>query len=214
MIQQDYMTPPLPVRDNLDGQPLSIADYEKLELAARQSKKIRTAAAVAAFNGYTFTILAGFSAMFVIGGIAMGDIDWLGIIVTAGLGALGYNELRGRRMLLDFNPAAARMLGWNQIALIILITSYCACKLVMVYGGNNEMDRELSSSPSVKNVMGNSLGDLYKNLNLLLYGSVIVLSVIFQGINSIYYFTRKKIIEAYIRKTSKWVIEVQRRAAK
>jgi hypothetical protein len=42
------------------------------------------------------------------------------------------------------------------------------------------------------------------------YGTVIVLSIIFQGLTACYYFTRRKYVEAYVRETPQWVLDVQR----
>ena len=51
--------------------------------------------------------------------------------------------------------------------------------------------------------------DLYRQIVLALYGSVIVLSVIFQGGNAIYYFTRRSTIEAYVSETPAWIRDLQ-----
>jgi hypothetical protein len=39
---------------------------------------------------------------------------------------------------------------------------------------------------------------------------VIALSAIFQGLNAVYYFTRRKHIEAYLQETPAWVQEIER----
>ena len=44
---------------------------------------------------------------------------------------------------------------------------------------------------------------------LALYGSVIALSVIFQGGNALYYFTRRKHVEAYVAETPAWIRDLQ-----
>ena len=69
----------------------------------------------------------------------------------------------------------------------------------------------LGASPELTEALG-SLGSpdhLYKVLVVTLYGTVIVLSVLFQGLNSLYYFTRRKHIDAYLQETPPWVLDVQ-----
>ncbi|HNX27105.1 MAG TPA: hypothetical protein PKK48_06820, partial [Phycisphaerae bacterium] len=100
--------PPPPIQQSIDGQPLSPANYEQLEYASRQSKKIRNAAGVAAFNGYTFAIFAAISAMAAAFSLTTGEFDFIGIIITLGLGAIAHNELKGRRMLLNFDRRAPK----------------------------------------------------------------------------------------------------------
>jgi hypothetical protein len=56
------------------------------------------------------------------------------------------------------------------------------------------------------------LPDLLKMLSVIIYGSVIVATVIFQGLNALYYFSRAKILQAYLNETPPWIIEVQRRS--
>ncbi len=36
------------------------------------------------------------------------------------------------------------------------------------------------------------------------------MSVVFQGLNAIYYFTRRKLVASYLEETPDWVVDVQR----
>jgi hypothetical protein len=45
---------------------------------------------------------------------------------------------------------------------------------------------------------------------VVLYGSVIALSALFQGANALYYFSRRKYVEAYVRDTPVWVVDLER----
>ena len=44
-----------------------------------------------------------------------------------------------------------------------------------------------------------------------IYGGLIAGTLVFQGLNSFYYFTRRKHLEAYLIETPEWVVELQRR---
>ena len=67
--------------------------------ARDRAKTIRKAARVAAFNGWTTAAAAAFSAMFLVF-----DRSPLSIAVTLGLSIVAYNEFRGRKRLLNFDP--------------------------------------------------------------------------------------------------------------
>jgi hypothetical protein len=47
---------------------------------------------------------------------------------------------------------------------------------------------------------------------LILYGAVSVVTIIFQGLNALYYFSRAKLLRAYLAETPSWIVEVQRRS--
>jgi hypothetical protein len=51
-----------------------------------------------------------------------------------------------------------------------------------------------------------------RQITLLLYGSVIALSALFQGLNAVYYFTRRKYVTAYLAETPEWVRELRQSA--
>ena len=50
----------------------------------------------------------------------------------------------------------------------------------------------------------------YRWLVVGFYGTVIALIAVFQGLNAIYYFTRRKHVESYVRETPAWVLEIER----
>jgi hypothetical protein len=71
---------------------------------------------------------------------------------------------------------------------------------------------ELDANPEIGQVLGSleEFDVLYKGLIVAVYGTVLVLSVVLQGLNSLYYFTRRKHVEAYLQETPDWVVGVQR----
>jgi hypothetical protein len=42
---------------------------------------------------------------------------------------------------------------------------------------------------------------------------LIALTIIFQGLNAVYYFTRAKLLRRYVAETPAWVVELQRTQA-
>jgi hypothetical protein len=183
-----------------------VTHRRELAAARDRAKAIRKAARVAGFNGWTTAAAAAFSAMFLIF-----DRSPAAIAITLGLSIITYNEFRGRKRLLNFDPSAATMLGWNQLGLLAMIIIYC---LWMLSGSSAEAASALSAqmnSASERELlsMAGDLEGLYKTATLAMYGGAIVLSVIFQGGNALYYFTRRRHVEDFIAETPQWVRDVQ-----
>ncbi len=190
------------------AEPLTPQQRREIALAKERSKSIRRAAGLANFNGWVTAVIAALSAPFALFSI-------VSFLVTVGLAIVAYNEFRGRRRLLQYDPSAATLLGWNQIGLLSLITAYC---LWMMFVGLGTLTAELQaqldavqqSQPDVANPLGptDGLETLVNYIVIAFYGTVIVLSVIFQGLNAIYYFTRRKCIDAYLQNTPEWARDV------
>jgi hypothetical protein len=190
----------------LADNPLSVSHRRELVAARDRAKTIRKAARVAAFNGWTTNAAALFSAMFL-----LFDRSGVAIAITVILSIVAYNEFRGRKRLLNFDPSGATLLGWNQLGLLAMIVVYC---LWMLSGSSAEAATALSSqmkSTSERELlsMAGDLEGLYKTVTLAMYGGAIALSLLFQGGNAIYYFTRRRHVEDFIAETPQWVRDVQ-----
>lgn len=188
--------------------PLAAEHHRELAVANERSKKIRKAAGVAAFNGWVTGIFAVTSAPFAPFSIA-------GFLVTVGLGIVAYNEFQGRKRLLRFDDSAPTLLGWNQVGFLAMIIVYCLWMMFAGLTGEGPFAAEVAAKPELAEVLDSvdGLDQIYKLIVLAVYGSVIVLSVIFQGWNAYYYFSRRKHVEAYVHETPSWVIDVQRATA-
>jgi hypothetical protein len=188
-----------------DG-PLTQEHHRELALATERAKRIRKAARVANFNGWTVGIFAAASAPF-----ALFSFSVAGLFVTAGLTLVAYNEFRGRKRLLRFDPSSATLLGWNQLGLLALIVVYCLWMLFTGLTGAGPFAAEMRADPDIAAAFGSlKFDDLYKVLVVAVYGTVIVLTATFQGLNALYYFTRRKHLEAYLQETPDWVLDLQR----
>jgi hypothetical protein len=175
----------------------------ELARAGERAKKIRKAARVAGFNGWMSAVIAACSAPF-----ALYSVD--GLVVAVALAIVAYNEFRGRKRLLAFDPSAPSLLGWNQLGLLATIIVYCLWMLYSNLNGANPL-ADLKSNPEIGEVLGGSghLEDLFRQIVVAFYGLVILLSVVFQGANAWYYFTRRQYIETYLAETPAWVRELQ-----
>ena len=185
--------------------PLDLSHQRELAAAAKLAQPVRRAARVAAFNAWATAILAAASAPFALFGVS-------GLLIFVGLALVAYNEFRGRKRILAFDPAGAAILGWNQLALLALITAYCLWALYSGLYGENSFKAEIEANPDLEAVLGGlgSVGDLFNQVLVITYGTVIALSVVFQGANALYYFSRRHLVEEYLLATPAWVRDVQR----
>lgn len=201
MSVQSQIAPPQEVSTN---GPLTAAHRRELELAHGRAKVIRRAAGVAAFNGWTMAILAVLSIPFAFGSVS-------GALATVALSVVTLQEFRGRKRLLRFEPSAATLLGWNQVALLVTICFYCMWSLYTSLNSANSISAELEAYSNLDSSLGSLQGidTLARQVTIVLYGTVIALSCGFQGLNAVYYFTRRKHIESYVADTPAWVRELQ-----
>jgi hypothetical protein len=185
--------------------PLTAAHRAQLAQAQEHSKPIRKTARVAAFNGWVTAGIAVLSAPFALFSIS-------GFLILVGLSIVAYNEFRGRKKLLEFEPAAATLLGWNQLGLLAMIIVYCVWMLVTSLNGGSELVAQMKGYADLDEALGGpgATNALYRLIAISLYGGVIALSIVFQGLNALYYFTRRKHVEAYVQQTPEWIRELQR----
>ena len=185
--------------------PLSAEHHQQIASAHSRAAKVRSAARVAAFNGWV-------TGAFALCSLPFAPFSVAGFLVAVGLAVVTYNEFRGRTMLLAFDPKAARLLGWNQVGFLSLIVVYSLWMILDGLTGTNPMTKELQQHPELKEALGSmeDIQSLYQLAIIANYGTVIVLSAIFQGFNAYYYFTRSALIQAYLRETPGWIVEMQR----
>jgi hypothetical protein len=187
----------------LSDEPFTLAHTQELARANDRAKTIRRAARVAGFNGWVSALAAMCSAPFAY-------FSLVGLIATVALAVVAWNEFRGRKRLLAFDPSAAVILGWNQIGLLALVVVYCFWMLYASLTGGDPL-AELKANPELGELLGSGRGFelLYRQFIVGFYGLVILLTVIFQGGNAYYYFTRRRHIESYVRDTPAWVRDLQ-----
>jgi len=191
-------TPPV------DG-PLTADHRSELAAARDRSKVIRKAARVAGFNGWTTAAIAALSAAFLVF-----DHSVIALLMTAALSVVAFNEFRGRSQLLNFEPGAAALLGWNQLGLLAAIVVYCLWMLYGAASGASELSAALEGYNELGSFDVSEVEKLYHTASIGAYGGAIVLSVIFQGGNALYYFTRRRHLDGFLLETPEWVRDVQK----
>ncbi len=179
-----------------DDAPLTLEQRLELSEANERARKFLGAARVATFNGWTIGVFAAI-------GLLFGIFSVTALVMGIGMGVVARNEFRGRTLLRQFDPLGPRLLGRNQLAFMGLIIAYCLWS--MFQAGSNP----ITEIPGLE-ALADSYGDLVRTLTLAVYGTVIVLTALFQGLNARYYFARTQRVKDYLRETPGWIVEIQR----
>ncbi|MFG0329281.1 MAG: hypothetical protein ACF8PN_05215 [Phycisphaerales bacterium] len=184
-----------------EADPLSPEQRATLREGERRSRQVLRACKIATFNAWTLAIAAALtapSAVFSVGGA----------VVTAALVATCWNEFRGRKLLRRFEVAGARTLGWNQVILLALVLVYCGWKSYEAAYGPPPMASvvEAGLDPSLVS----DVEHIARTLTVAVFVTVAFLSVIIQGLNAWYYFSRGSVVERYRRDTPGWILDLQR----
>lgn len=185
--------------------PLSAEHRRQLAAARDQSRAIRKTARVANFNGWTTAVIAALSLPFSL-------YSPVGLALTVGLALVAFNEFRGRKRILQFDPTGATLLGWNQIGLLAMITAYCLWMMVASLDEASAVATEVRAYADLDAALGSTGGfsAIYKLVAISFYGVVIFLSVVFQGGTAWYYFSRRRRIADFVTQTPEWIRELQR----
>jgi hypothetical protein len=151
-------------------------------------RKVRAAARVARFNGWAAALCAALSLPFAL-------FSFTALLLVLGLAAVAWNEFRGRQLLLRFDPRGARLLGLGQLGLMGMLVAYCVWSLYAGLSGTTELDSLLRE---IEPLLG-SIPGLRTKLLVSTYGTIIVGTLLFQGLNALYYFARVGHVESCLR---------------
>jgi hypothetical protein len=175
---------------------------QQLAVARVASKRIRRAVAVATFDGWTLAVFAALS-------IVCGLSSVSGILMGIGMGVIASIELRGTKQLRRVDPQAARRLGFNQIALALLLILYAVWSLWSEWSGGGMIAVVSEVDPAAAELLKPMEG-LAHLLSMMVYGSLIGVAMFAQGGMAWFYFTRIKHIQEYLEQTPAWIVQMQR----
>jgi len=196
--------------------PLSPAHYAALRVAIAARKPLRRAVRTARFSAITMLAIG-------VLGIPLLPFffDFISLVVVAGLLVLGIFEWIGAERMREGQPGAAAFLARNQLCLIALITLYCLVQMATfkpsaAFGSllSADMQAQLPQGTGTAAALDGalpglpSLGDLVPTVTYAFYSIVIAASVIAQGSLALYYFTRRRHLEALQRHTAPWITQM------
>lgn len=182
------------------GPALTPEQQRELEDARARARGFMKAARTATFNIWTLGTFAALTLLF-------GLFSLTALVLGVGLAVVTWNEVRGRALVRRIDPTGPRLLGRNQLGLMALIVAYAVWSMVQTRA---HPDPELAQ---MDQILGGDTSGLVAQLTMLVYGGVIVVTGVFQGLLARYYFKRIEMVEAYLRDTPDWVVELQRAAA-
>ncbi len=183
--------------------PLGPEHHRELELGRVRMARVRRAAAVAAFSGWTLAAFGGLTLL----GVLFGSLSSL--LLGGALIGLGVNELGGGRQLRALDPRGPRRLGFNQLALAAVAAVYAGWKLV----GVATTDPLAGVGSTGDADMDAMIRGLQTSIGYAVYGSVLVLGTTVPALTAWYYFRRRRLIDAVLAETPAWVVRTMRSAA-
>ena len=190
--------PPLP---GFAAPLLSEEQLQQLASARLTARKIRRAVSVATFDGWTIAIFAALS-------LVCGFSSVRGVGMGAGMAVIAGIELTGAGRLRRLDPRAARMLGFNQLAFAMLLIVYA---IVSLHGElTSGLSSQLSGIDPAAVDMLKPYEGLVRQITIAVYGSLIAVAVLAQGGTALFYFSRTKHVEAYLKQTPAWIVQMQR----
>jgi hypothetical protein len=166
------------------------------------SRKLRFARGVAFAN--VISLGAG-SAISILSGVFGGSFSIFGVL----LGALAWNESRGRSELAAAEPRGTRRLALNQLALLALVLVYCGHSAYLASSGPDPLQALAGQSAEVADVLKelqsqggqdlDTLGGWVQTGALIGYAVVAALSALVQGLTAFYYSSLRGTVEALAR---------------
>ena len=183
-----------------DDPGLTPEQRKELADAKDRSRAFMGAARTATFNIWTIGSFAAITILF-------GLFSLTAMVLGVGMAVVTWNEYRGRAMVRRFDREGPRLLGRNQLGLMVLIIAYA---LWSMYQTTSHPDPELAQ---LDQILGSDTSSLVAELTIYVYVAVIALTGLFQGLLARYYFKRIALVDAYVRDTPPWVLDMQRAAS-
>lgn len=183
---------------------LTPEQIREVAAARARSRKVARAAVVSAISGWTLAIFAALSllsGLFDLPSLLLG----IGLAVTAGL------ELRGCRALRGFDLAAPRRLALNQVAVAAVVCMYAGWGILQALFGPGPYDSHLAGGGDLADAL-KPFDELTRAITVAFYGLVFALTLVVQSGAAVYHFTRRRHLEAFLRDTPPWVLDMLRAA--
>jgi hypothetical protein len=183
---------------------LSAENLLELQAAREYLRTIRRAVSLASFDGWT---IGAFGILTLLLGLTEPSSLLLGtaMIVVAAV------ELRSAARLRRLDPQAARVLGFNQVALGALLIVYALWRIAALHrqGGAAETLGASAADPQLAQML-KPVENLTRLVGLAMYSALIAIGVFAQGGMAWFYFTRRKHMRAYLAHTPAWIVGLQK----
>lgn len=175
---------------------------EQIAAARKRGKAIKRCASTATFSAWTMAI---FGACTVLGSIG----SWVGMALGVGMCVLSHFEFKGARDIRRLDINAPKRLARNQMILCAALLIYSVVSLWTALSGPSEIDKALGNDQALKQMVG-SVTEVERSITIGLYTLVGVAAILGCGGAALYYNSRRKHIEAYVRETPPWITQLER----
>ncbi len=187
--------------------PLTEDDFALLRRALAGRRPVQNATRTARFSAVTVLVIGAAGIP-----ITLISPSWQGVLMVAGICTIGVIEYIGARRMQRAEVAAAAFLGRNQLAFLGLIALYCVIQMVTFSTAATQGELLSADMRSALAQLQGTDMDLDREMRtwapLFAYGFyslIIVLSICFQGGMAVYYFTRKRHLQAVAAATPAWI---------
>lgn len=174
----------------------------QIAAARKLGGKLRSAGVVALVDGWSLAILATLT-------IVCSLTSPVALVLGLGMLAVSYFELRGSRDLKLLNLRAPRYLMLNQFALGAMLFVYGGINLCLSLREAHPLAAAAEQSPELIAMLAPYEG-MARNLVTLLWATVMLVAIAEPGLMALYYHRRGKMLEAYLRETPQWILDLQR----
>jgi hypothetical protein len=171
---------------------------QQVAAAKVTGSKIRQAVLMARLSAWT-TLLFG------IGTLLTSVTSLGGLMVGMGMVIVALIEFKSGTAMKCLDIIAPKRLATNQIAFGCLLLSYAA---MCLWSGQTSPSL-LTDDPQLSAMLA-PIRDLEATIHKAVYLAMMIAAVVGPGLLALYYRSRKKHIELYLKQTPKWIIELQR----
>jgi hypothetical protein len=197
--------------------PIDPAQSQAISAARQAQRRFSFAIKLARWNGVSLLLAAAIS-------LLLGLFDSGLLLSAALLAGSGWLELKAGRRLRGHEPRALLWLAANQLLLMAAITIYAGIQLQAALTGQASLGAELSRHPELASMLAaiddpslremiTSMEDMYRLGQVLVYATLIGVTVAFSGGAALYYLSRRKPLREFLAGTPPWVLEHLQRDA-
>lgn len=175
-------------------------DRAALQRAAELQAPLRRAAAVARSNGTGYAV---FGVLTLLTSLLFSPLppplaDVPALVVGAVLLGVGLSARGLARRLRQGEAAAARTLARNEALLLLAIAAYCVLSMT-VLNPADALDEQLAAAG-----LGKDYGGLADSLSRLVYGTMLCVTLAYQGGLALYFHRRVAAAQAYRDEVPDW----------
>jgi len=194
---------------NTVGAPLSEGQRAELLSARRRGRSLRRGALLARISASISGFFSIACLLWSVGALAFGVLDWWSIVLFVGLGAVAWNEFRGASQLVACETIAPVRLALGQVLLGTLVIAYCSWALIGALLGPGLVSTAQAGDPQVAEMLA-GYEELARMIAVGVYGTAIVLTLLFQGSGALYYLSKRRAVLVYMSETPTWILESER----